>query len=326
MIAAFVAIICLMSQACAQTHVRVALGWLPQGDFAGYFAAKADGLYDRAGLDVEIVPGNMKNGAIMLLATGAYDFVTLFNSGVALDMANVHLPYVVVAAIDQQDPTAIIVHDAPGAPKNLAELRDYPIMISPDAQDNYWAFLTEKFAYTTRQVRRYTGAGALFVANPHIAQQGYLTNDVPRFVDAGVPIRIFPLFEAGYSSYGPMIVARRALVDQHPEIVQRFVDATLTGWCHYLHGDRSAADRLIMQGNPDYAPRNAQDAIDAIRRYDLIEGGDARTGGLGIMTAARWSAYLQQMQPTGLYPKTMDFSGLYTTRFLHHTTCAAPRR
>ncbi|GEB39338.1 ABC transporter substrate-binding protein [Gluconacetobacter liquefaciens] len=320
-IVAALALAATSAMAAPRPHLRVALGWLPQADFAGFFAAQANGLYDRAGLDVEIVPGNARNGAVMMLATGAYDFVNVFNSGVALDMANVHLPYIAIAAIYQKEPTAIIVHDGPDAPRSLVDLRGYPIMISPEALDNYWAFLVGRFGYTSSQVRRYTGDSTLFIATPHIAQQGYLTNDVARLHAAGVPIRVFPLADAGYSSYGPIIVARRALVDQHPEIVQRFLDATLQGWCLYLHGDRTGTDRLIMAGNPDYTEQNASDAVAAMRQYQLIEGGDARTQGIGIMTAARWNAYFQQMQPTGLYPPHMDFSTLYTTRFLHHMTC-----
>jgi NitT/TauT family transport system substrate-binding protein len=301
--------------------VRLALGWLPQADFGGYFAAKADGLYSAKGLDVDIVPGNSRNGAIMLLATGAYDFVNIFNSGVALDVANVHLPYVVIAAIYQNDPTAIIVHDAPDAPENLAALRDYPIMISPEALDNYWAFLQTAFHYSNRQIRRYTGDSTLFVSDAHMAQQGYLTNDVPRLKDAGVPIRAFPLFKAGYGSYGPLIVARRTLVEQHPEIVQKFLDATIEGWCHYLHANRQAADRLIIAGNPDYQQRNAENAVAAQNHYGLIEGGDAARDGIGTMTLTRWKAYLDQMRPTGLYPPDMNLSTVYTTRFLHHMRC-----
>ncbi len=313
-------------RALAGAPLRFEMGWLPQADFGGFYAAAADGLYARAGLDVSLLPGSAQNGGIMTLATGAYDFVRISNSGVALSMALAHLPYVVVAAIYQKEPTVLIVHAGAGAPTSLAGLRGRPIMISPEARDNYWAFLQRRYGYNDSQIRRYTGNDAIFIADPNLAQQGYLTNDVQRLRREGVPIRQFLLADAGYSAYGTLIAARRSLVEQRPELVQRFVDASLLGWCRYLHGDRAAADALILRGNPDYTRQDADDAVAAIRSSGLVEGGDAAVAGIGAMNAPRWQSYLDQMAPTGLYPKQLDLGTIYTTRFLHGLRCAPAAR
>ena len=305
----------------AREPLRFEMGWLPQADFGGFYAAAADGLYARAGLDVALLPGSPQNGGIMTLATGAYDFVRISNSGVALSMAAAGLPYVVVAAIYQKDPTVIIAHAVAGAPTSLAGLRGRPIMISPEARDNYWAFLQQRYGYDGSQIRRYTGNDAIFIADPGLAQQGYLTNDVQRLRREGVPIRQFLLADAGYSAYGTLIAARRSLVEQRPELVQRFVDASVLGWCHYLHGARAGADALILSGNPDYTQQAADDAVAAIRSSGLVEGGDAAASGIGSMSQARWRSYLEQMAPTGLYPR-LDLATVYTTRFLHGLRCA----
>ena len=320
------AVIALMFQlasmpAAARDRLTLGLGWLPQADFGGFYQAQATGGYARAGLDVELVAGSSQNGAMMLLATGAYDFVRISNSGVALGMASAHLPYVVVAAIYQKEPTALIVHDGPGAPTSLAALRGRPVMISPEAMDNYWAFLVRSYGFGNRQIRRYTGSSAAFVADPSLAQQGYVTNDVPRLRAEGIPIRDFLLADAGYSAYGTLIVARSSLVQQHPDLVEKFVRASLQGWCGYLHGDRSRADALIRHGNPDTTQRIADDAVAAIASYGLVEGGDAARDGIGSMTEARWRRYLEQMSATGLYPKDIDLNSVYTTRFLHGLHC-----
>lgn len=312
----------------AADHVTFGIGWLPQADFGGFYQAKADGGYRRAGLDVDLVSGSPQNGAIMMLATGAYDFVRISNSGVALAMATAHLPYVVIAAIYQKEPTVIIVHDGPHAPTSLADLRGRPIMISPEATDNYWAFLKQRYGYVDSQIRRYTGSSAVFVADPNVSQQGYVTNDAPRMRAEGLAIRDFLLADNGYSAYGTLIVARRSLVEQQPALVDRFLQASIAGWCQYLHGDRHAGDALILAGNPDYTQRNADDAVAAIDRLGLVEGGDAAQGGvgggIGSMSQARWLAYLGQMRDTGLYARDLDLSSVYTTRFLHHTRCTTP--
>lgn len=299
------------------------MGWLPQADFGGFYEAKADGTYAKAGLDVDLVPGSFQNGAIMMLATGSYDFVRISNSGVALAMATAHLPYVVIAAIYQKEPTVIIAHDGPDAPHSLADLRGHPIMISPEATDNYWAFLKQRYGYTDSQIRRYTGNSSVFVSDPTVSQQGYVTNDAPRMRAEGLRIRDFLLADEGYSAYGTLIVARRSLVERQPALVESFLSASLAGWCRYLHGDRTAGDALILAGNPDYTQRDADDAVAAIRRLGLVEGGDAATGGIGSMSRDRWTSYLSQMKDTGLYGSDLDLSAVYTTRFLHHARCAS---
>jgi NitT/TauT family transport system substrate-binding protein len=45
------------SPAAELTKVRLQLQWVPQAQFAGFFAAKAEGYYEAAGLDVELVAG-----------------------------------------------------------------------------------------------------------------------------------------------------------------------------------------------------------------------------------------------------------------------------
>jgi len=45
------------SQAPETTDVRLQLQWVPQAQFAGYFAAEAEGYYDDVGLNVTFVPG-----------------------------------------------------------------------------------------------------------------------------------------------------------------------------------------------------------------------------------------------------------------------------
>ena len=68
----------LWAAACGaqpMTPVTMQLNWHPQADFGGYFAAKAEGLYEKAGLDVTLKPGGPQLNIHQLLAAGQVDFV-----------------------------------------------------------------------------------------------------------------------------------------------------------------------------------------------------------------------------------------------------------
>ena len=48
-----------------------------------------------------------------------------------------------------------------------------------------------------------------------------------------------------------MIEAKADYVAANPDIVQRFVDASIIGWYNYLYGDNKAANDLIKTDNPE---------------------------------------------------------------------------
>jgi NitT/TauT family transport system substrate-binding protein len=55
-------------------HVRVQLKWATQAQFAGYYAAKARGLYQAAGLDVDLLAGSAEVTPEPVVASGGAEF------------------------------------------------------------------------------------------------------------------------------------------------------------------------------------------------------------------------------------------------------------
>ena len=71
----------------AQTELRVALDWTPNTNHVGLYVAEAEGFYDEAGLDVEILPYT-DTSASTLIANGVAQFgilssLSLFTQGTA---------------------------------------------------------------------------------------------------------------------------------------------------------------------------------------------------------------------------------------------------
>ena len=56
---------------------------------------------------------------------------------------------------------------------------------------------------------------------------------------------------------------------------------------------------------------------DAMKRYGVVDSGDAKTLGIGAMTDARWKAFAADMIKAGLYPADLDLSRAYTLRFVN---------
>jgi NitT/TauT family transport system substrate-binding protein len=83
------------------------------------------------------------------------------------------------------------------------------------------------------------------------AQQGYVTTEPLKIKNQGgfEPV-VFLLADNGFNSYSTTIETKRELVEKNPDLVQRFVDASIKGWYSYL-ADPTPANKLIKQANPE---------------------------------------------------------------------------
>jgi len=53
-----------------------------------------------------------------------------------------------------------------------------------------------------------------------------------------------------------------------------------------------------------------------MRSYGIVDSGDAKTGGLGAMTDARWANFFAMASKMGVFPKTLDYKSAFTLAFL----------
>jgi NitT/TauT family transport system substrate-binding protein len=53
-----------------------------------------------------------------------------------------------------------------------------------------------------------------------------------------------------------------------------------------------------------------------MRSYGLVDSGDAKTGGVGVMTDARWADFFAVASGQGVYPKDLDYKSAYTLQFV----------
>src|SRR5437016_8300421 len=232
-----------MARSAAAETVNFGTDWKAEAEHGGFYQAIATGIYQRYGLEVNLRPGGPQVNHAQLLAAGVLDFNIASNSFVPLNFAQENIPMVAVAAIFQKDPSVLIAHPGQGE-DNLAALKGKPIMIGSDTRVTSWQFLKQKFGYTDDQVRPYSFSVAPFLADPQAIQQGYLTSEPFMIEKEGVHPVVMLLADAGYQSYGALIETSDRLVLEKPDLVQRFLDASIEGWYSYLYGDPSPGNAL----------------------------------------------------------------------------------
>jgi len=289
--------------------------WKAEAEHGGYYQAIAAGIYKKYGLDVQLRQGGPQVNHAQLLAAGVLDFDIASNSFGPLNFVQQNIPMVAVAALFQKDPSVLIAHPGEGN-DSLAALKGKPIMISGDTRTGWWLFLKQKFGYTDDQIRPYNFSTAPFLADKKAVQQGYLSSEPYTIEKQGVKPVVLLLADSGYASYGSIIQCSLKLATEKPDLVQRFVNASIEGWYSYLYGDPAPGNALIEKDNPEMNDELIGYGIGRIKQYGIVDSGDAKTMGIGAMTDARWQDFFATMTKAGLYPAGMDVKKAYTLQFV----------
>jgi NitT/TauT family transport system substrate-binding protein len=299
----------------ALDKVTFGTDWKAEAEHGGFYQAIAAGIYRKHGLEVSLRQGGPQVNQAQLLAAGRLDFNIASNSFIPLNYEKQKIPMVAVAALFQKDPAVLIAHPGVGN-DSLAALKGKPIMVGGDTRVGWWLFLKAKFGYTDDQIRTYNFNIVPFLADKNAVQQGYLTSEPLLIEKAGVKPNVFLIADAGYASYGAIIETSQKLVNEKPDLVQRFIDASIEGWESYLGGDPAPGNALIKHDNPEQTDELIAYAIAKMKQYGIVDSGDAKTLGIGAMTDARWQSFFDVMSGEGLYPKGMNFKQAYTLRFI----------
>jgi NitT/TauT family transport system substrate-binding protein len=103
---------------------------------------------------------------------------------------------------------------------------------------------------------------------------------------------------------------------KHPDIVQRFVDASAIGWYNYLYHDNRKANALIKKENPDMDDAQLAYSLAKMKEYGVVDSGESLELGLGAMTDARVKSFYDKMTKAGVVKPSLDLSKAYTLRFV----------
>ena len=313
------------AQAAAADHVVFATNWKAQAAHGGFYQAVADGTYAKYGLEVEIRQGGPQVNNRPLLPAGRIDFLMTGNLLHSFDNVKNGVPVIVVASMFQKDPQALMAHPDAGFTR-FEDLAKAPVAyIAKDAQFSWWQWLKADYGFKDESLRPYNYNVAPVLADKKSVQQGYAVEEpITIAKEGGFKPLVFLLADHGYSTYSTTIEARLDTVQAKPDLVRRFVEASILGWVNYLYGDRRAADALIIKDNPEVTPDLIAQSIALMKELGVVDSGDAQTLGIGAMKPERIKDFYDKMVRAGLYkPGEVDLSKVATMQFVNHGTGVA---
>ncbi|MCX5540019.1 ABC transporter substrate-binding protein [Paraburkholderia sp. CNPSo 3076] len=307
---AAVAAACWSASAFALDKVVFLTSWYAQAEHGGFYQAVATGIYQKYGLDVQIRMGGPQVNGMQILTSGQADFLMGYDFQV-LKSIEQGVPVTTVGAAMQTDPQGMMTHDDV---KSLADLKTHVILVSTSGRTTWWPWLRGKYKLDDSQSRVYTFNLQPFFADPNAAQQAYASSEQFSADKAGVKTRFFLFADDGYPPYGTTIVTMSNTVKDKPDLVARFVRASMEGWKSYL-ADPAPANALIKRDNPAMKDDQLAYAVQKLKQFRMITGGDAATMGIGVMTDTRWKKTRDFMVSAGMLGAGVDWKRAYTTQF-----------
>jgi NitT/TauT family transport system substrate-binding protein len=301
----------------ALDKVTFATNWVAEAEHGGFYQAVADGTYRKYGLDVTILPGGPQVNNRILLPVGKIDFFMSANTLQSFDAVAQNIPTLVVAAMFQKDPQVLLAHPDQGIEK-FDDLKKLTLFVSSEGMVSYFQWLKRDFGFREDRTKPYTFNPQPFLADKRSAMQGYVTSEPYAVEKEGrFKPKIFLLADQGFSTYSTLIETRRELIEKKPDLVQRFVDASVIGWYNYLYGDNKGANELIRKHNPEMTDDLIIYSIAKMKDYGIVDSGDTLKLGIGAMTEARIKSFFDQMVRAGVVKPDLDYRKSYTLQFIN---------
>lgn len=305
--------ICSTTSAQADDHITILTSWYAQAEHGGFYQAQATGLYRKAGLDVTIKMGGPQVNGMQLLVGGQADFILGYDFQV-LSSVEAGIPVTTVAASFQFDPQGMLTHDDV---KSLADLKGKTILVAGSGRTSWWPWLKEKYGYSDGQTRPYTFNLQPFFADANVAMQAYPSSETFQAERANVKTHFFLFADDGYPPYNTTIVGMKKTLAEKPDVVARFVKASMEGWKSYL-ADPAPGNALIKKDNPEMTDAQLAFGVAQLKKLKLVTGGDASTLGIGAMTDTRWKKTYDYMVGAKLLKASTDYRSAYTLQYIQN--------
>ena len=307
----------IASTAWANDKVIFATNWLAQGGHGGFYQALADGTYEKYGLEVDIQMGGPQMNNRPMLPAGKVDFLMTGNLLLSMDSVRNEIPTIVVASYFEKDPQAIIAHK--GQYSGWDDLANAPeILVSKDGQFSFWKWMTAEHGFKDESLRPYGYNLAAFLNDEKMVQQAYGTAEPIYAAAAGANVETYLLADQGWNTYSTTIETRVDMVENNPDLVQRFIDASTVGWYNYLYGDNAAGNAAIISANPDQTLEKLAKEAMQLKSLGIIDSGNQLEVGIGAIDMARVIAFYDLAVEAGILEAgSVDVTKVATAQFVN---------
>jgi NitT/TauT family transport system substrate-binding protein len=315
----------LTTAAMAEDDVRLRLNWMYYGSHAGFALGKVAGIYDNAGIDIDIRSGNGSSSAHRLVANGDSDFA-YGSCGAMINLASQGAEIISVAVIDAMGAEAIILRPDSGV-ETIADLKGKTILTTSNAGVNtFFPIVLANAGLTTDDVTITNVPDGALVSS-YLQGAGDAVGILGGLDDKPAEIRanggedpiLIPYSDFGVDQVGYCISTTKAMVAENPDLVERFVTATLEAYRQTEADPDSAVDAIadIVGGTMADEQGKAQSRSVLDVTLGLLYSSTNTDRQLGLNVAADWESMVNLMKEYNDLDPDADPASFYTNQFVN---------
>jgi ABC-type nitrate/sulfonate/bicarbonate transport system substrate-binding protein len=293
-------LLCPLS-AAATDKVRLQLKWQHQFQFAGYYAAQAQGYYQAAGIEVEIVPSQPGEDSVQMVLQGKAEFGV--GSTELLLLREQGAPVVVLAVVFQHSPLSLMTLKQRGM-QNIHDLVGRRIMIEPGSSELY-AYLNKEGISSDKFTLLSHGFHVKDLLAGNVdAMSTYITDEPFELSRAGQEYLLYSPRAVGIDFYGDNLFTTESQLKRKPEMVKAFRETSLKGWEYAMQHP----EELVELINSRYSRRHSLEHLrfEASQMVPLLQ---ANLVEIGHMSPGRWRHIAETYAELGMMKPDFDLKG-----------------
>ncbi|MEP1572888.1 ABC transporter substrate-binding protein [Roseibium album] len=312
------------TSAIAEDDIRLRLNWMYYGSHAGFAFGKDSGIYDKAGIDLDIRSGNGSSSAHRLVANGDSDFA-YGSCGALINLASQGAEITSVAVIDAMGAEAVILRPDSGV-SSVADLKGKTILTTANAGVNTFFPIVLANAGLTPDDVTITNVPDGALVSSYLQGSGGAVGILGGLDDKPAEIRanggedpvLLPYSDYGVDQVGYCISTRKELIEENPDLVNRFVDATIEAYKQTEADPDAAVNAIadIVGGTMAEDQGKAQSRAVLDVTLGLLYSGANQDKQLGLNVASDWESMVKLMKEYNDLDSSAKASDFYTNQFV----------
>jgi len=293
--------------------VTLALQWLTQCQFAGYYVALEQGYYKQEGIDITIIPGASDINPIYQVSSGVADFGTkwLADFIAAKDKGE---PLISIAQVLQSN-GLVLIAKAKSNIKTPHDFIDKKIGIWFFGNETQFFALMNKLNISLDQMHVSAQKWSIkpFLNNEFDVAMAMIYNEYLRVLDSGYDkkeINVIDFSQYGMNFPGQVIFTRKSTMKKQPELCKQMLKASLKGWAWAIDHPEAAVDIVLKHDKTKILKKERQlRQMKAITK--LIKYGNRP---LGYHSPEQVASVMQNLVQHKVIPRSMELSEVYTNQ------------
>jgi NitT/TauT family transport system substrate-binding protein len=303
----------------APDKVRLQIKWVPQAQFAGYFVALDKGYYADENLDVQIIPGGPDIVSEQQVANGQADFGVDWVASF-LAFRDKGLPLVDVAQIYQSSGLMLISKKSQNI-QSPADLKGKSVGVWYGGNEFEFLALMDKLGYDPDKDLNVIKQG--FTMDPFLAGQmqaasAMTYNEYEVVLESGVnasDLNVIRYNDEGVGMLEDNLFAAEDTVANKPDLVQRFVRASVRGWRDAVANQSDAVGIVMKYVEPGSTTQDHQTRMMS-EVAKLVQPDGTTADQIGVMDAGRFQTTADIAYKFHVINAPADPAKSYTNQFV----------